>query len=100
MPPATDVYTAQDAIDLIKIRTLAEAGVPLTDQSPQGGAGRGVPARPRRNDDDLTARIRGLRHTQRRLRELASGQTRLLPAVVDQHLQRLGELGFSPAQTA
>jgi len=46
-------------------------------------------------DDDLTDRIRSLCHTQRRLRELASGRTRPLPAEVDHHLQQPGELGFS-----
>lgn len=89
-------YTAQDAIDLIKIRTLAEAGVPLSrirtlKAAPHEAFRRALTE----IDNDLTARIRRLRHTQRRLRELASGQTRLLPAEVDQHLQRLRELGFS-----
>jgi DNA-binding transcriptional MerR regulator len=89
-------YTAQDAIDLIKIRTLAEAGVPLSRIS----ALKAAPDEAFRRalteiDDDLAARIRRLRHTQRRLRELASGQTRLLLAEVDTHLQRLSELGFS-----
>ena len=89
-------YTARDAIDLIKIRTLAEAGVPLakiralqaaTDEAFQRALGE--------IDDSLTARIRSLRHTQRRLRELVSGHTRLLSAEVDDHLQNLGRLGFS-----
>jgi DNA-binding transcriptional MerR regulator len=89
-------YTAQDAIDLIKIRTLAEAGVPLA----RIGALQAAPDEAFQRalteiDDDLTGRIRSLRHTQRRLRELASGHTRLLPAEVDHHLQQLGELGFS-----
>jgi DNA-binding transcriptional MerR regulator len=89
-------YTAQDAIDLIKIRTLAEAGVPLSrirdlKAAPDEAFRRALTE----IDDDLTARIRRLRHTQRRLRELASGQTRLLPAEVDTHLQRLSDLGFS-----
>jgi DNA-binding transcriptional MerR regulator len=89
-------YTARDAIDLIKVRTLAEAGVPLARI-------RAIKAAPDETlqralteiDDDLAARIRSLRRTQRRLRELASGRTRLLPAEVDRHLQQLGELGFS-----
>jgi DNA-binding transcriptional MerR regulator len=89
-------YTAQDTVDLIKIRTLAEAGVPLA----RIRALKAAPDEAFRSalteiDGDLTARIRGLRHTQRRLRELASGQTRLISAEVDQHLQRLSELGFS-----
>ncbi|HEX2704361.1 MAG TPA: MerR family transcriptional regulator [Candidatus Lustribacter sp.] len=89
-------YTAQDAVELIKIRTLAEAGVPLARI-------RALKAAPddafhhalTEIDDDLTARIRSLRHTQHRLREFASGHTRLLPTEVDHQLDQLGELGFS-----
>jgi DNA-binding transcriptional MerR regulator len=89
-------YAAQDAIDLIKIRTLAEAGVPLArirelKAAPDEAFQRALAE----IDHDLTARIRSLRHTQGRLRDLASGHTRLLPAEVDHHLQQLGELGFS-----
>jgi Predicted transcriptional regulators len=89
-------YSAQDAVELIKIRTLAEAGVPLAKilhlkAAPDEAFRRALT----QIDDDLTARIRGLRHTQRRLRELASGHTRLLPTEVDRHLRQLGELGFS-----
>jgi DNA-binding transcriptional MerR regulator len=89
-------YTAQDAIDLIKIRTLAEAGVPLAriralKAAPDEAFQRALIE----IGNDLTVRIRRLRHTQRRLRELASGHTRLLPAEVDHHLQQLGALGFS-----
>ena len=40
---------------------------------------RGVGGFRLRFDDDLTARVRGLRRTQRLLRELASGHARLLP---------------------
>jgi DNA-binding transcriptional MerR regulator len=89
-------YSAQDAIELIKIRTLAEAGVPLA----RIRALKAAPDEAFRRvlteiDDDLNSRIRRLRDTQRRLRGLASGQTRLLPTEVDTHLQRLSELGFS-----
>lgn len=88
-------YTAQDAIELIKIRAMAEAGVPLAKilnlkAAPDEAFRRALA----QIDDDLTARIRSLRHTQRRLRELASGHT-LLPAEIDHHLQQLGELGFT-----
>lgn len=88
-------YTAQDAVELIKIRALAEAGVPLArivdlKAAPEETFRRALG----QIDDDLTARIRNLRHTQRRLRELAAGHT-LLPAEINRHLQHLGELGFS-----
>ncbi|TDO45265.1 DNA-binding transcriptional MerR regulator [Kribbella sp. VKM Ac-2527] len=89
-------YTAHDVVELIKIRTLAEAGVPLARIRELKAAPdeifRGAIAQ---IDDDLGVRIRSLRQTQRRLRELAEGATRLLPAEVDHHLQGLAELGFS-----
>lgn len=89
-------YTAQDIVELIKIRTLAEAGVPLArirslKEAPDD-AYRGALSQ---IDEDLTARIRHLKHTQRRLRELASGRARLLSTEVDQHLQQLAGFGFS-----
>lgn len=40
-------------------------------------------------DDELTARIRGLRETQGRLRRLAAGQLTPLPAEVGAHLEDL-----------
>jgi DNA-binding transcriptional MerR regulator len=89
-------YSAQDVIEVIKIRTMADAGVPL-------GKIRDIKAAPDETfqsalmqiDDDLTARIEVLRQTQRRLHEFAAGRTRLLPDEVDRHLQRLAQLGFS-----
>jgi DNA-binding transcriptional MerR regulator len=61
-------YTAQHAIDLIKIRTLADAGVPLA-RIPSLRATRDEDLRDalRDIDADLTARIRSLRQTQQRL---------------------------------
>ena len=89
-------YTAEDAIDLIKIRTLAKAGVPLARiRALKAASDEGFQRALGDIDSDLTARIRSLRHTQRRLRELASGHTNLLPAEVDRHLEQLGGLGFS-----
>lgn len=90
-------YGASDAIDLIKIRTLAEAGVPLarirdlrsaTDEEFQQAL--------REIDDELTARIRGLQATQGRLRRLATGQPALLPTDVGAHLADLARWGFTP----
>ncbi|MFJ6635199.1 MerR family transcriptional regulator [Streptomyces sp. NPDC091376] len=89
-------YGADDAVDLIKIRTLAEAGVPLarirelrsaTDEDYQRALGE--------IDDELTARIRSLRAVQKRLRRLAAGQP-ALPTEVGAHLEHLTEWGFSP----
>jgi DNA-binding transcriptional MerR regulator len=89
-------YTAQEAVDLIKIRTLAEAGVPLARiRSLKTAPDEAFQHALSEIDDDLSTRIRNLRHTQRRLRELASSETRLLPAKVDRHVQQLANLGFS-----
>lgn len=89
-------YTAQDAIDLLKIRTLTEGGVPLARiRALKAADGEAFRRALSDIDDALAARIRSLRDAQRRLRELASGRTRLLPAAVDHHLQQLGQLGFS-----
>lgn len=89
-------YTAQHTIDLIKIRTLAEAGVPLARIREL----RAAPDADLREalhevDADLTARIRGLRQTQRRLRRLAAGDADLLPPGVGAYLDQLREFGFS-----
>ncbi|MFD8542611.1 MerR family transcriptional regulator [Streptomyces sp. NPDC059649] len=90
-------YGANDAIDLIKIRTLAEAGVPLariralrsaTDEEFQQAL--------REIDDELTARVRRLRTTQGRLRQLAAGHLAPLPTGVDVHLKHLAGWGFTP----
>ncbi|MFI6676320.1 MerR family transcriptional regulator [Kribbella sp. NPDC050470] len=86
-------YGAQAVVDLVRIRTLAEAGVPLArirdlDQTDLGEALQQI-------DAELTARIRGLRDTQRRLRKLAAGDIRLLPIDVESHLQQLEKRGFT-----
>ncbi|MFI7064858.1 MerR family transcriptional regulator [Kribbella sp. NPDC050124] len=86
-------YGAQAIVDLVRIRTLAEAGVPLArirdlDQVDLGEALQQI-------DADLTARIRDLRDTQRRLRKLAAGDLKLLPAEVETHLQHLEKRGFT-----
>lgn len=89
-------YGADEVIELIKIRTLAEAGVPLARVRQL----RGAPEEDFRHalaqiDSDLTVRIRGLRRTQSRLRELAEGHSRLLPTDVHHHLAQLSQLGFT-----
>lgn len=90
-------YGANDAVELIKIRTLAEAGVPLarirdlrsaTDEEFQQAL--------HEIDAELTARIRGLRATQGRLRRLADGRPAPLPGEVDAHLEHLTRWGFTP----
>ena len=87
-------YRASDAVELIKIRTLAEAGVPLA-RIRELRSGGGLAAALRQIDDDLAARIAGLQATRSRLRQLAEGQLSALPADVVDHLAALPGLGFS-----
>lgn len=90
-------YTAQHAVELIRIRTLAEAGVPLADIGQLSAVAEAdFRVALQKVDRDLTARMRKLRQTQRRLRQLAAGNLQLLPAEVADHLQGLPGLGFSP----
>ncbi|MFJ3636068.1 MerR family transcriptional regulator [Streptomyces sp. NPDC090112] len=89
-------YGANDAIDLIKIRTLAEAGVPLARiRDLRSAPDEQFQQALRELDDDLTARIRGLRTTQGRLRRLAAGHLTPLPAEVGAHLEHLFDWGFT-----
>ncbi|MGN9783897.1 MerR family transcriptional regulator [Nonomuraea sp. ZG12] len=90
-------YGADDAIDLIKIRTLAESGVPLARIRDLRSATDEEFRRALRDiDDELAGRIRGLRATQGRLRRLAAGRLTPLPAEVGAHLEHLTRWGFTP----
>lgn len=90
-------YDADDAIDLIKIRTLAEAGVPLSRIRELRAAADGEFREALSEiDEELTARIRDLRATQVRLRRLAAGQLAPVPAEVAAHLEHLARWGFTP----
>jgi DNA-binding transcriptional MerR regulator len=94
-------YTAQHAIDLIKIRTLAEAGVPLARvRELRAASDENFQKALHQVDTDLAARIRGLRETQRRLRRLAAGRLQMLLPEVSSHLDQLPEPGFSPRWVA
>ncbi|MGW4057501.1 MerR family transcriptional regulator [Amycolatopsis sp. NPDC004747] len=87
-------YRAADAVELIKIRTLAEAGVPLA-RIRELRSGGGLATALRQIDDDLAARIDALQATRSRLRQLASGRLSPLPDEVVAYLGRLPGLGFS-----
>lgn len=87
-------YSAADAVELIKVRTLAEAGVPLA-RIRDLRAGGGLREALRQIDDDLSARISGLVATRERLRQLADGRLSTLPTDVVDHLASLPGLGFS-----
>lgn len=89
-------YGARDVVRLIRIRTLAEAGVPLSrvqdllDASPAefAEAVAGV-------DAGLRARIRELQEHRRRIARLADGDSLALPAEVVEYLDRLRASGAS-----
>ncbi|WP_043678989.1 MerR family transcriptional regulator [Streptomyces xylophagus] len=90
-------YGAHDAIDLIKIRTLAEAGVPLARiRDLRSAADEEFQQALREIDDELTARIHGLQAMRGRLRRLAAGELTLLPTEVGAHLEDLALWGFTP----
>ncbi|MFF6839329.1 MerR family transcriptional regulator [Streptomyces tanashiensis] len=89
-------YGAADAIELIKIRALAEAGVPLARiRDLRAAADEDFQQVLREIDDGLTARIRDLRATQGRLRRLAAGELSPLPTEVTAFLRRLPGWGFT-----
>ncbi len=90
-------YTARHIVDLIKIRTLAESGVPLARiRELQAAPAAELQRALRQIDADLDARIRRLRAARIRLRELAEGRLQLLPVEVSDHLDALPALGFTP----
>ncbi|GAA1557661.1 MerR family transcriptional regulator [Kribbella hippodromi] len=86
-------YPAQAVVDLLRIRTLADAGVPLARIRDLTPANLGTELK--QIDADLATRIKQLRAIRARLRELAGGELRFLPAEVDDHLDGLPALGFS-----
>ncbi|WP_405842380.1 MerR family transcriptional regulator [Streptomyces sp. NBC_01518] len=87
-------YDAAAVVRLIRIRALADAGVPLArvqellDAGPEKFAG-GV----QEIDKDLRAEIRRLQDTRRRLARLAAGEHLALPQSVVDYLDRLRGLG-------
>ena len=89
-------YTAQHAIDLVKIKTLAEAGVPLarikalfTAEPDQFGAAMAE------IDRNLQERARELRRTRERIARLSAGDRLFVSAPVADYLDRLRALGVS-----
>ncbi|MFB9371635.1 MerR family transcriptional regulator [Kitasatospora albolonga] len=93
-------YTAADAVELIKIRTLAEAGVPLARIRELRSAGEErFQQELLRIDDELTERIDALYTTRGRLRRLATGDPSALPAEAVALLERLAGWGFTERWT-
>ena len=89
-------YDAQAVVDLIRIKTLAEAGVPLArirqllDAAPAEFA-----AAVTAIDRSLQTRIREMQQHRRRLGELAEGERLFLPADIVDILDQLRAIGVS-----
>jgi DNA-binding transcriptional MerR regulator len=89
-------YSAEHAIDLVKIKTLAEAGVPLARISEL------LAADPERFaaaiaeiDRNLAERVEELLRTRERIAQLSAGDRLFVSAEVADFLDRLHELGVS-----
>jgi len=89
-------YDAKAVVDLIRIRTLAEAGVPLSrvkellvaDEEEFAAAVAEI-------DRRLRAEIRERQRHRERIAQLAAGDSLALPPEAVAYLERLRELGFS-----
>jgi DNA-binding transcriptional MerR regulator len=89
-------YDAHAVIELIRIKTLAEAGVPLARVAQLLAAGpEEFAAAVAGIDGDLEARIREMQEHRGRIAELASGERLLLPRQVVEFLDALRALGVS-----
>jgi len=89
-------YTAQHAIDLVKIKTLAEAGVPLSRIKELFTAGPDqFGAAMAEIDRSLQERAKELRRTRERIARLGAGDRLFVSAGVADYLDRLHELGAS-----
>ncbi|ADB48978.1 helix-turn-helix domain-containing protein [Conexibacter woesei] len=90
------MYDAAAVVRLIRIRTLAEAGVPLArveellDAVPEEFA-----RRVEQIDRELRAEIRRLQEHRRRIAGLAAGDSLALPQSVVGYLDRLRDLGVA-----
>lgn len=89
-------YGAQAAVDLIRIRTLADAGVPLARIDAMLRAQPAEFAAAITDiDSDLRRRIDQLTEYRRRIAELAGGESLVLPPEVVAILDRMRGLGIS-----
>jgi DNA-binding transcriptional MerR regulator len=89
-------YDAQAVVDLIKIKTLSDAGVPLSRVEQLLGADEAeFAAAITEIDVALKQRIRELNRHRRRIAELAEGDRLFLPAEVAAILDQLREMGVS-----
>lgn len=89
-------YDAAAVVDLIRIRTLAEAGVPLSKVKDLLGAGDAhFAAAVADIDRRLRLEIRELQQHRRRIAQLAAGDSLALPPEAVAYLQHLRDVGVS-----
>jgi DNA-binding transcriptional MerR regulator len=89
-------YGAQAVVDLIRIKTLSDAGVPLARIEELLSASPGeFSAAITQVDEALRRKIRDLTRSRRRIAELAGGERLFLPAVVTDILDQLRAMGLS-----
>ncbi len=89
-------YSAQDAIALVKIKTLADAGVPLARIKELLAADAGqFAAAIAEIDRKLQERVAELQRTRERIAQLSAGDSLFVSAEVGDYLDRLRELGVS-----
>jgi DNA-binding transcriptional MerR regulator len=88
-------YDAAAVVELVKIRTLADAGVPLSRVRELLAAGEEEFAAAVEDiDRRLCAEIRGRQRHRERIAQLAAGDSLALPPEAVAYLDRLRELGF------
>jgi DNA-binding transcriptional MerR regulator len=89
-------YDAQAVVDLIRIKTLADAGVPLARiDELLSACPEEFSAAITQIDAVLRQKIRDLSRSRRRIAELAGGERLFLPAKVVAILDQLREIGVS-----
>jgi DNA-binding transcriptional MerR regulator len=89
-------YGARAVVSLIRIRTLANAGVPLVQIGPMLDADAATFAEAvQRIDNHLRDEIDRLESSRKQIAQLAAGDSLTLPAEVISYLDRLRELGTS-----
>ncbi|MEU7629055.1 MerR family transcriptional regulator [Nocardia sp. NPDC049220] len=89
-------YSVEDAIDLVKIKTLAQAGVPLARIKELLAANSDeFAAAIAEIDRALAQRAEEIRRTRERIVELGSGDRLFVSAEVAEYLERLQRLGVS-----
>jgi DNA-binding transcriptional MerR regulator len=89
-------YGAEAVIELIRIKALADAGVPLARIEEVLGAAPGEFAQAiTRIDRALATRIRDLQRQRRRIGQLAAGDRLFVPAEIADLFDRFRELGIS-----